>query len=59
MDINLYLPKEHFKQLKIALNKQIRLDTPQVIRGEAGAIAKAMASRTQRKAGEHSRESFS
>lgn len=47
MDINLYLPQEHFKQLKIALNKQIRLDTPQVIRGEAGAIAKTMASRTR------------
>lgn len=47
MNINLTLPCEHFRQLSRALNRQIRLDMPQVIRGEAGAIAKTMASRTR------------
>lgn len=47
MNIDLTLPREHFRRLRFALNRQIRLDMPQVIRGEAGAIAKTMAARTR------------
>lgn len=47
MNIDLTLPREHFRRLSLALNRQIRLDMPQIIRGEAGAIAKTMAGRTR------------
>lgn len=47
MNIDLTLPREHFRLLSEALNRRIRLDMPQIIRGEAGAIAKTMAARTR------------
>lgn len=40
------IPAEHFRQLCAQMKKRLQISLPQVVRGEAGAIAKTMATRT-------------